>query len=64
MEILYLVVITTVEPRGDHVFFLHLQNVLEGFLFFWSYSFNISQYWLWGKKETAIFGVQNEEGIV
>lgn len=65
MEILYLVVITIVEPQGDHIFFfLHLQNVLDGFLYLWSYSFNISQYWLRGIKETAIFGVQNEERIV
>ena len=64
MEILYLVVITIVEPQSDHVFFLHLQNVLDGFLYLWSYSFNITQYWLWGIKETAIFGVQNEEMFV
>lgn len=64
MENLYLVVITIVEPQGDRVFFFVYKNVPKGFLYLWSYSFTISQYWLWGIKETAIFEVQNEEGIV
>lgn len=64
VENLYLAVITIVDPQGDHVFFFVCKMFWKAFCNLWSYSFNIFYYWLWGIKETRIFGVQNEEGIV